>query len=109
MIIEKFILVGIKFEEEYIKDITLVNNSNTSYGNNLNIGFDLTLIKEWNNNIFYPDKKKFMTKQGAINFLEQIKYQYTNVEHWTILNIYEDILDLMEIRKYKLNKILKRI
>lgn len=109
MIVEKYILVGILEEMDTVDNVMLINNSNNYNSNSLNINFELQLIKTPKNNNIIIDDKKFFTKQKAINHINEIQFQYNGVKYWTVMEIYEDILDILEIRKYKLNKILRQM
>jgi hypothetical protein len=108
--------------ESYVKDIYLHNNSN--YGLN-KIGFDLSPMLDKFSKLEYipkntlsikiiddnPNQEFFDNKKEAIQAIEMNRYEATlnyNFNHnITILSVYVDIIDLIEIRRLKIKGILQ--
>jgi len=114
MIIKKYIAIGI-LNTEYVYDVYLKNNNyNNNYNNyntiNININHELIQNKSMMTTL-YVDHKKFDTKKEVKNYIFNTLRYNTNdiIINWSIMKIYEDIYDLLEIRKYKIKKLLKKI
>lgn len=111
MYVEKYKLVTIKYKEEKLSNIIKNDNyNNYNYNNNntLNINFNLELIREWKHEFELIDDYIFDTKKDALKTLESIRYNYTNVQHWSILPVLVDV-PITEARKLKINNVKENI
>lgn len=103
MYIEKYKLIGFTYEENELKDIIKNNPNNYYTDDKINMSFELQLIKEYKRNFIFHSKS-FFTKKEAINELEIIRYNYTNVDFWSILSVLIDV-PVVELRKRKIKNI----
>ena len=109
MLVEKYMVAAIKYENEYVKKISLNSDNNDQYGytSDFNLNLKLNVEKDYDNKLFLREEKEFKSKQKAMEYIDLIRFELTHVRCWTIIPIIVDITDLKEIRAYKLNKILK--
>jgi len=116
MIVERFIVIGLKYNRPMITNV--INGTNSSgYGNGLNLNISLDFVEE-NATPVITDHKKFDTKDEAIMHLSiirtQIQIENTNIytheiSSWSIISVYDDIYDLVQVRKYKILKLKNRM
>lgn len=116
MIVERFIVVGIKYNRKMITDIYNNSNSNSN-GNGLDLNISLNFIDEQISPMV-TDHKKFDIKEDAIQHISVIKARnyidnsYSgigDIASWTIISVYDEIYDLVQIRKYKILKLKKKL
>jgi hypothetical protein len=103
MIVEKYIIIGLKYPTPYITDIIKQNY----YENNL---IDSVSVNKDNMNKIFIDEfsNVFNTKIEAMKRLEEIYFNVGEVKYWSILPILVDV-PLNEARYLKLNRLIKRI
>jgi hypothetical protein len=118
MIVERFIVVGIKHNRKMITDVVNASNANNySSGNGIDLNITLNFIDDTVSPII-TDHKKFDYKDDAIRHISVIKAQnyltndmamsIHNVASWTIYSVYDEVYDAQQVRKYKIIKLQNR-
>lgn len=102
MLVEKYIIVGIKQPRDVVTDIV----KGSSYEYNLIIN-PISVIKETREDIFV-DYYELNTKSKAIERLSEISKNIHDVKYWSILPIMVDV-STEEARFHKLKKLNKKI
>ena len=102
MLVEKYIVVGIKRSRDVITDVI----KQSSYDYNLIIN-PISIIKEPRRDVFV-DFGSYDTKNQAFDRLNQIYQNVSDVEYWSILPIIEDV-PIIKARKLKLMRLTKKI
>lgn len=108
MLIEKYMVIGITFHKNTVNDVIQNTSNIPNYGNSIiDFSIKLDVIKEYNNSYIKTDNKTFENKNDAINHILDLRYlpDYNTVMNWSVISIYEDITDILQIRKYKLKKL----
>jgi hypothetical protein len=100
MLIEKYIIVGIEYSTDIIKDITKAAVYNSIIDN-------ISIVKQKHHNIFVDEfAGPFTYKSDALKRLENIRNNFYNVVYWSIYPVIVDVT-LQELRMIKLKKLKK--
>ena len=102
MLVEKYIVVGIKRSRDVITDV--IKQSSYDYSLIIN---PISIIKEPRRDVFV-DFGSYDTKNQAFDRLNQIYRNVSDVEYWSILPIIEDVA-IIKARKLKLMRLTKKI
>lgn len=102
MLVEKYIVVGIRRSREVITDVI----KQTSYDYNLIIN-PISVLKEPRRDLFV-DFGTYDTKSQAFNRLNDIYHNVPDVQYWSILPIIEDV-PITKARKLKLSRLTKKL
>lgn len=118
MIVERFIVIGIKHTRKVITDVINGSSGNSnSYGNGMNFNISLDFLDDTVSPII-TDHKKFDIKEDAIEHIRVIKTQnYINdagmtihdIGSWSIISVYDEIYDPLQVRKYKILNLKKKL
>ena len=104
MLVEKYIVIGIKHPKDVIIDLTRKN-----IYDGMNIIDPISVVREQRNDIFVDlFGETFMTKAEAFQRLDEIRWNVKDVMYWSILPIVVDV-SIKEARYLKLLKIKKKI
>ena len=104
MLVEKYIVIGIKHPREVVTDIT----KQTSFGTS-NLIDPISVIRENKNDIFVDYfGKVFTTKNEAFQRIYEIQKNLPNVMYWSVLPTVVEV-SLQEARYLKLKKLKKKI
>lgn len=111
MVIKKYIAIGIKLNNNYVTDVIIRNNNSYGNSNSISMNYTVDTLKCVSND-FAMDYKEFDSKKEVINHIfTNLKYNsdYTSVIYWTHQKIYVEVHDLLEQRRYKIKKIVKKL
>ena len=103
MLVEKYIVIGIKISTSCVTDITRQN----TYVNT-NLIDPISVIREQRNDIFVDFDGPFITKNKAFDRILKIKYNVSNIMYWSVLPVVVDV-SIKEARYLKLIKIKKKL
>jgi len=103
MLVEKYIIVGVKHPKEVVTDII----KQSSYDYNVIIN-PISIIKESKNDVFVDFDGPFVSKTKAMIRLEEIWRNVSNIAYWSILPVMVNV-STEEARYIKLKRINKKI
>lgn len=107
MIVKKYIVIGIK-NTNFISHSYTTNNNPYVNSNRILIDYTINNVNEFTNTLFI-DSKQFENKKEAINHINILKSSNSDIFYWSIMKIYVEINNELEIRRYKIKKLLKNI
>lgn len=108
MIIKKFIAIGIEYAD-YVNNVRINNRTNNYYSDTIIMDYQMVSEKT-TTNTFYTDYQYFDCKKDAINHIfTKLIHTNSNVINWSIMKIYIDTYDILEIRKHKIKRLIKKI
>jgi hypothetical protein len=110
MIVKKYTIIEICFETSHLTDVILENNSYVNSTNiynefSSNITFRLNKINNFTSNIKYFDKTYFSEEEATNDLPSKFSESYYNVRYYSIIPVYVDVTNLLELRKIKIIKL----
>jgi hypothetical protein len=101
MLVEKYLIIGIKYSRDVVIDVV----KQSSYSNNL---IDpISVMKEPREDIFV-DYYEVSTKSKAIDRLNEISKNVSNIKYWSILPVMVNV-SVEEARFLKLKRLNKKM
>jgi hypothetical protein len=105
MLVEKYIVIGIKYPKDYISDVIKQPSYNGTF-----IIDPITVVREQRDDIFIDFGGPYITKSKAFDRINVIRWNLGNIRYFSVLPIVTDVSvqEARYLKLLKLNKKLKR-